>query len=102
MNAGTAINGYFNPLSGQSVTADAFPCPACGVLIWTGHDHECGGQIKGNPVNVTIRPSPHEHVWTIGHVATEAVTYPGSVVGVWAQVVYLFCQCGATKRSIPE
>ena len=49
----------------------------------------------------TLEPV-HTHVWVIGHVATEPVTYPGAPFGFYHPVVYLVCQCGATKRSIPE
>lgn len=52
----------------------------------------------GPPPPPAPQGPPHEHVWTIGHVATEGVY--GATRGVC--VVYLVCQCGATKRSIPE
>lgn len=40
----------------------------------------------------------HEHVWTLGHIETEAVGQQG----VWTRVAYLLCQCGAVKRTVPE
>ena len=91
------IGGYFNPLSSQSQTADAFPCPRCGVLIWVGHEHECTW-IRVGDVKVGPTAAVHEHTWVVGRIETEGVGYPA----LWTKVVYLVCQCGATKRSVPE
>ena len=81
------VNGYFYP--DQSATSDAFPCPRCGVLIWSGTVHECQWTLSPPP-NVPVSPymPTHEHVW--------------AYCGADAMYVYLVCQCGATKRSVPE
>jgi DnaJ-class molecular chaperone len=39
----------------MSVTSDAYPCSTCGVLIWQGQYHACGG-------TPTYAPAPS---WTI-------------------------------------
>lgn len=35
----------------QSVNSDAFPCTICGMLIWAGNVHTCGG-------TPTLPPTP--------------------------------------------
>ena len=40
----------------------------------------------------------HEHVWTLGRIEVEAVGY----LGARSRVAYLYCQCGAVKRTVPE
>jgi hypothetical protein len=54
--------------------------------------------LPGGPDARDLPTPAHEHVWQFGHVATEADRRNP----MYHQVVYLFCQCGATKRSVPE
>jgi hypothetical protein len=38
-----ASGGSCSFCSNQSVISDAFPCSVCGVMIWSGQYHGCGG-----------------------------------------------------------
>jgi hypothetical protein len=64
-------------------------CADCGTAVtdWGLHIQTC-----------PHRRAEHEHVWTIGRVETEADW--GNPM--YHRVVYLLCQCGATKRTVPE
>ena len=66
-----------------------WPCPSCGKNV------PCP-KCNAEPSN------GHQHTWTVAGFQTESVIYPGQITGAWTQVVYLLCQCGAVKRTVPE
>ena len=69
-------------------------CGECGqpVVDWGLHIQTCPHARTGS----------HLHEWIMGRIETEAIPGPGSIIPQWTRVAYLYCQCGAVKRTVPE